>query len=215
MPVFAFKVKPESDDHYHEPTDSIVRQPRQYVASLTKERAKTLTIAREGNWNEERAAGRSAKCFVCDEPDMAVTPKPKGVVMCCNACGAGRRDNLLLEGAIKAGFDCGPGPSHRRRGDFAKLHPASEASLAGLKPAENRVLAFCAGKTSKRDYFEVPGRSIVGECHVSWRDMTPLLKRLADRGLLRVRSNDYAAKRPTQIAFLVDPVDLVKRLGPA
>jgi hypothetical protein len=213
MPVFAFKVKPESDDHYQEPTDSRVRQPKQYVAPLTIERAKTITIERDGSWNEERAAGRSAKCFVCDEPDMAVTPKSKGVMMCCNACGAGLRDRLLLEAAIKAGLDCGPGPSHRRRGDFAKLHPASEAALAGLKPAEKRVLVFCAKETSKRDWFPVPGRSIVGECHVSWRDMTPLLNRLADRGLIRVRSNDYAAKRTTQIGFLVDPVDLVRRFA--
>jgi hypothetical protein len=42
--------------------------------------------------------------------------------------------------------------------------------------------------------------------------MIPLLKRLADRGLLRIRSNKYACKRRTQIAFLVDPADLSKRL---
>jgi hypothetical protein len=192
-----------------------LRQPKQYVAPLTIERAKTLTIKRDGSWNEERAAGRNAGCFACGSFDMAVTPKPKGVVMCCNACGAGRRDNLLFEGAIKAGFECGPGPSHRRRGDFAKLLLASEAALARLKPAERRVLVFCATQTRTRDWVEVSRRSIVGTCNVSARDVIPLLNRLAERGLLRVRSNDYAAKRTTQIAFLVDPRDLVTRLWTA
>jgi DNA-binding MarR family transcriptional regulator len=87
-----------------------------------------------------------------------------------------------------------------------------EASLAGLKPAERRVLKFIAGKTSSWEWFPVPGRSIVKECHVSWRDMTPLLKRLAKRGLIRVRSNKYAVKRTTQIALRVHPSNLSRRL---
>jgi hypothetical protein len=137
--------------------------------------------------------------------------------MCCNGCGAGKRKGAsrLLDAAAAAGFERGPGPSHRRRGDFAKLPAASEASIAGLKRAERRVLAFCSTKTMTRDWVEVSRRSIVGTCNVSARDVIPLLNRLAERGLLRVRSNNYAAKRRTQIGFLVDPRDLVMRLWTA
>jgi hypothetical protein len=144
---------------------------------------------------------------------MAVTPKPKGVMMCCNSCGAGLRDSYLLEAAIKTGLDCGPGPSHRRRGDFAKLPTASEGAIAGLKRAEKRVLAFCVKETMTRDWFPVSQRQIVAECGGSKRDAIPILDRLAERGLIRVRSNNYKAKRTTQIAFLVDPVDLVRRFA--
>ena len=144
-----------------------------------------------------------------------VSAKAKGVVMCCNACGAGKRDALLLEGAIKAGFECGPGPVQRRRPDLSKLLPASEAALAELKRAEKRVLAFCAKQTASREWFEVSQREIVAECGGSKRDAIPLLNRLAERGLIRVRSNAYKAKRRTQIAFVVDPADLVRRFGTA
>jgi len=146
---------------------------------------------------------------------MAVSAKPKGVVMCCNECSAGklRGDNVLLDAAVKAGFECGPGPIKRR--GVPKLFPASEAALAGLKKAERRVLAFCAKQTTTREWFESSRRSIVETCHVSARDVIPLLNRLAERVLIRIRSNNYKAKRRTQIAFVVDPVDLVKRLWTA
>ena len=212
MPVIAPKVNQE----YRKPTLFLHSgQPKQFVAPLTKERAKALTLARFGDWDEEKGSGRNVGCFACGECAMAVTAKPKGVVMCCNGCGAGKRDRLLFEAAVAEGFDLGAGPDRRRRGDLAKLHPASEAALAGLKKAEKRVLAFCAGKTMTRDWLPVSRRSIVGTCNVSARDVIPLLNRLAERGLLRVRSNDYAAKRTTQIAFLVDPRDLVTRLWTA
>jgi hypothetical protein len=185
--------------------------PKVY-SSLTKERAKALTLGQGGNWNEGKGTGRNAGCFVCGVYDMAVSAKPKGVVMCCNACGAGKRDGLLLEGAIKAGFECGPAPARRTRPDLSKLLPASEAALAGLKKAEKRVLAFCAGKTSTRDWVEVSQRAIVEACGGSKRDAIPLLGRLAERVLIRIRSNNYKAKRRTQVAFVVDPVDLVRRL---
>jgi len=193
-------------------TDANRTQPKGYVSPVTNERAKALTLGQGGNWNERKGAGRNAGCFACGVYDMAVSAKPKGVVMCCNACGAGKRDSLLLEGAIKAGFECGPGPD-RRQGRPAPLMPASEASLAGLKPAERRVLAFCAQKAKARDWLEVSQREIVTECGGSKRDAIPLLNRLADRGLIRVRSNGYKAKRRTQIAFVVDPLDLGRRFA--
>jgi hypothetical protein len=219
MPVFAFKVKPESDDHYHEPTDSIVRQPKQFVPPETKARAKKLTLAWGGRWKEDKACGRNAFCPIpdCGCFEVAITPKRAGVLMCCNGCGAGKRkgDSRLLDAAAAAGFECGPGVDRRRRPDLSKLQPASESALAGLKPAEKRVLAFCAKQTRTRDWVEVSQGEIVGTCSVSCRDAIPLLDRLAARGLIRVRSNEYKLKRRTQIGFLVDPADLVRRFGTA
>jgi hypothetical protein len=211
MPVTAIKIKPLWTKPVEVPGES---QPRQeYVAPLTKENAKKLTLARFGDWNEETGKGRNAGCFACGTYQMAVTPGRKGVLLACNECHAEKRGRLLFDAARAEGFELGAGPDRRRRRGDLSLHPASESALAGLKKAEKRVLAFCAGKTMTRDYFEVPGRSIVGACRVSWRDVIPLLNRLAERGLIRVRSNNYAAKRPTQVAFLVDPVDLVKGSG--
>lgn len=191
-----------------------VRQPRQeFIAPDTKDHAKALTLARGGDWNAETNKGRNAGCFACGGYQMAVTPKNKGVLLACNDCHA-ERTGELFEAAVAAGFECGPGSDRRRRGN-AKLPAASDTSVAELKPAEKRVLAFCAKETSTRDWFEVSRRSIVGTCNVSARDAIPLLGRLAKRGLLRVRSNNYAAKRRTQIGFLVDPVDLVRRFDVA
>ncbi len=185
---------------------------RQYVAALTRERAKALTLARGGDWNDDRRTGRNAGCFVCGAYAMAVTAKPKGVVMCCNECGAGkaRGDNALLDAAVVAGFERGRGPT-RRRGNPSMLPKAPDASLVGLKRAERRVLTFCAGQTATRQWFEISQRAIVAECGGSKRDAIPLLGRLAERGLIRVRSNNYTLRRRTQVAFLVDPVDLVGR----
>lgn len=211
MPVTAIKIKPLWTKLVEAPRES---QPRQeYVAPLTKENAKKLTLARHGTWDGE-TKGRNASCFVCGSCQMSVTAKPKAVVMCCNDPHCGSRGKPLFKAALAAGFDFTPGPDRRRRPDLS-LHPASESALAGLKKAEKRVLAFCAGKTMTRDWLPVSRRSIVGTCNVSARDVIPLLNRLAERGLLRVRSNDYAAKRTTQIAFLVDPRDLVTRLWTA
>lgn len=185
------------------------------VPPLTKERAKALTLGQGGNWNEGKGTGRNAGCFACGVYAMSITAKPKGVVMCCNDCGAGKLkgDNVLLDAAVKAGFECGPGPIKRR--GVPKLFPASEAALAGLKKAEKRVLAFCAGKTATRDWFEASQRAIVEACGGSKRDAIPLLNRLAERGLIRVQSNRFKAKRRTKIGFLVDPVGLVQRLWTA
>src|SRR5271157_6544316 len=158
--------------------------PKQYfISPLTRERAWTLTAGQGGSWNEEKGTGRGAVCFVCGVFDMAVTAKPKGVVMCCNSCGAGKEwqgDSRLLDAAVKAGFDCGPGPA-RRRGMRGGLGAAAESQLAGIKRAEKRVLAFCAKQTATRDWFEVSQRAIVKEGGGSKRDAIPLLNRLAER----------------------------------
>jgi hypothetical protein len=74
------------------------------------------------------------------------------------------------------------------------------------------VLKFVAAQTSTEDWFEASKRTIAASCRVSERDSVMYLGRLADRGLLKVRSNNYAAKRRTQVQFLVDPVDLCQRL---
>jgi hypothetical protein len=212
MPATAYKVNTERSSSYRKfgPANDNPTKPQPYVSSDTKERAKDITAARGGEWNDEKGAGRKLKCFVCDELDMAVTAKTKGVLMCCNSCGAGMRDKVLFEAAIAAGFDCGPGPA-RRRPDL-KLRPASDDMLYGLKPAARRVLAFCAAKTSTRDWVEVSQAEVVPTCHISCRGFTLNLRRLAERGLIRVRSNNYAVKRRTQIGFLVDPVDLAGRI---
>jgi hypothetical protein len=81
-----------------------------------------------------------------------------------------------------------------------------------MKRAERRVLKYCVGQTATGEWFEISQREIVPACRISCRDMIPLLERLKARGLLRLKSNNYAAKRRTQIAFLVEPVDLSRRL---
>jgi hypothetical protein len=211
MPVTAIKIRPLWTKPVEAPGES---QPRQeYVAPLTKENAKKLTLARYGTWDGE-TKGRNASCFVCGSCQMSVTAKPKAVVMCCNDPHCGSRGKPLFKAALAAGFDLTPGPDRRRRPDLS-LHPASESAIAGLKKAEKRVLAFCAGKTMTRDWVEVSQGEIVGTCSVSCRDAIPLLDRLSARGLIRVRSNEYKLKRRTQIGFLVDPVDLVRRFGTA
>ena len=132
--------------------------------------------------------------FECGSYDMAVTAKPVvGVVLCCNSCGV--RGKPLFEKAVAAGFDLGPGPDRRRRPDLSKLQPASEAALARLKRAERRVLAFLSTQTRTREWFEASRRLIVETCHVSARDVIPLLKKLAERALIRIRSNNYKLKR--------------------
>jgi hypothetical protein len=81
-----------------------------------------------------------------------------------------------------------------------------------MKPAEKRVLKFIASLTAAETWFYVSQREIVPACRVSCRDMIPLLKRLAARGLIRIKSNKYACKRRTQIEFRVDRGDLCRRL---
>jgi hypothetical protein len=96
---------------------------------------------------------------------------------------------------------------HRHR-----LYPAKAEALNGMKRAERRVLKFIASQTATGEWFEISRREIVAACHISDRDALPLLERLKERGLIRIKSNNYAAKRRTQIAFLVEPVDLVRKL---
>jgi hypothetical protein len=81
-----------------------------------------------------------------------------------------------------------------------------------MKPAERRVLKFIAGKTSTGEWLAISQREIAKNCGGSKRDSIPFLERLAARGLIRIRSNNYACKRRTQIAFRVDPMDLSRRL---
>jgi hypothetical protein len=175
------------------------------------QRARALTLAWGGEWNEDTHKGRSAVCPECGVYEIAITPKPgKGVLLICNACGAGGRgDNRLVIAAARAGFECGAGNVKTGR---HRLWPASAEALAGMKRAERRVLKYCASQTSTGGWFELSRRTIVASCRISDRDAIPLLKRLADRGLLRIKSNNYAAKRRTQIAFRVDAVDLFRRL---
>jgi hypothetical protein len=176
------------------------------------QRARGLTLAWGGEWNEETHKGRKAICPECGALDVSITPKAgKGVLLICNACNAGGRgDSRLVLAAARAGFECGAGNGikpHRHR-----LYPANAEALAGMKRAERRVLKFIAGQTFTGEWLEVSRREIVAACHISDRDAMPLLKRLEARDLLRVKSNKYACKRRTEIAFRVDPTDLSRRL---
>jgi hypothetical protein len=175
-----------------------------------RQRARALTLAWEGEWNEETHKGRKAICPECGVLDLSITPKTR-VLLICNACHAGGGgDNSLVIAAKRAGFECGAGngtkPARHR------LYPANAEAITGMKRAETRVLKYCASQTSTGEWFEISQREIVPACRMSCRDMIPLLKRLAARGLLRVKSNKYACKRRTQIAFLLDPANLFRRL---
>jgi hypothetical protein len=178
-----------------------------------RRRAEALTRMWGGNWNDETHKGRNASCPIhgcCDA--VSITPKAGiGLALICNGCRAGDRgDDSLLTAARMAGIDCGPGNGKRPAGH--RLWPASSDSITGLRRAERRVLKYCASQTSTGEWFEVSQREIVKNCGGSKRDAIPFLERLADRDLIRIRSNGYAAKRRTQIEFRVDPVDLFKRL---
>ena len=129
-------------------------------------------------------------------------------------CRAGDKgDDSLVKSAGKAGFDCGYGGTKPNK--YA-LHSASKQALAGLKRAEKRVLTYVAGlPLVKTVGLRLSRRAIVVTCHITERDVPLNLKRLAARGLLRIRANNYAAKRRTQVAFLVDRADLSERLGNA
>jgi hypothetical protein len=181
-------------------------------ASDDGERARGLTVTWGGEWNEATHKGRKAACPECGVFDVSITPKAgKGVLLICNACGAGGRgDSRLVLAAARSGFECGAGNGakpHRHR-----LYPAKAEALGGMKRAERRVLKFAAAQISTGEWLELSRREIVAACHISDRDAIPLLKRLEARGLIRIRSNNYAAKRRTQIAFRVDRADLCRRL---
>jgi hypothetical protein len=175
------------------------------------QRTRALTLAWGGEWNEETHKGRKATCPECGVFDVSILPKAgKGVLLICNACHAGARgDSSLVLAATLAGFECGPGNGTAGR---HLLWPASAEAIAGMKRAERRVLKCAAAQTSTGEWFELSRRDIVAACHISDRDAIPLLKRLEARGLIRIRSNNYACKRRTQIAFRVDPADLCRRL---
>jgi hypothetical protein len=179
-----------------------------------RRRAETITRAWGGDWDNEKSRGRNAACQICGCCAVAVTPGRKGVLLVCNEgtcrAGLGHGDDRLITAARMDGFDCGPGNGRRPAGH--KLLPASSDSITGLKRAERRVLKFAAAQTSTGAPFDLARRQVVPACRISDRDFIPLLERLKARGLIRIRSNKYAAKRPTQIAFLVDPVDLSRRL---
>jgi hypothetical protein len=180
-----------------------------------RQRAEALTRQWGGNWNEATHKGRDAVCQICGCYSVAITPKAgKGVLLICNEieCRAGkeRGDDRLITAARMDGFDCGPGNGSKSH--WRGIHPAPSEALVGMKPAERRVLKYCASQTSTGEPFEVTQREIAKNCGGSKRDAIPYLERLKARGLIRIRSNKYAAKRPTQIAFLFDPVDLSRRL---
>jgi DNA-binding MarR family transcriptional regulator len=176
-----------------------------------EQRAQALTVAWIGEWNEETHKGRKAACPVCGVFDLSITPKNGRVLLICNACNAGARgDSSLVLAAKQAGFECGAG--NGTKSARHRLYPASADALDAMKRAEKRVLRFIASQTATEGWFEVSQREIVPACRISCRDMIPLLKRLEARDLIRIRSNNYAAKRRTQIAFRVDPVNLAKRL---
>jgi hypothetical protein len=176
------------------------------------QRARALTLAWGGEWNEETHRGRKATCPECGVFDVSITPKAgKGVLLICNACHAGARgDSSLVLAATLAGFECGPG--NGTKPNRYRLYPAKAEALAGMKRAERRVLKYCASQTATGEWFEVSQREIAKNCGGSKRDAIPYLERLKARGLIRIKSNGYAAKRRTQIAFLVEPVDLSRRL---
>jgi DNA-binding MarR family transcriptional regulator len=177
-----------------------------------RQRGRTLTLAWGGEWNEETHKGRKSACPECGVFDVSITPKAgKGVLLICNACSAGARgNNRLVLAAARSGFECGAGNGTKPHRHM--LYPAKDEALTGMKRAERRVLKYCASQTSTGEWFELSRREIVAACHISDRDAIPVLKRLEARGLIRVKSNKYACKRRTQIAFRVDPVDLVRRL---
>jgi hypothetical protein len=181
-----------------------------------RRRAEALTRMWGGVWNEATHKGRNAACPIngCGDA-VSITPKAgKGILLVCNGngCRAGLAygDDSLITAARMAGIDCGPGNGRKPSGH--RLWPASSDSITGLKRAERRVLKFVAAQTSTEDWFEVSKRTIASACRVSERDSVMYLGRLAARGLIRIRSNNYACKRCTQISFLVEPVDLCRRL---
>lgn len=182
-----------------------------------KERAKALTKAWEGAWNDATTRSRGSACPVCGGCYVSITATPKnGILLCCNACGAGKAkgDDGLIKAAAAIGIDCGPGIIASRLNPGPRpLPPASQEKIEGLKPAERRVLTFVARQAVYREWVEVSRRSIVSECRVSSRDATALLDRLAIRGLFRIRSNKYEIKHRTRISFLVNPADLSSRIG--
>jgi hypothetical protein len=172
-------------------------------------RARALTLDWRGDWNEDTQKGRNAACPLCGVFEVSVTPRAGKVLLICNACGAGKRgDDSLVLSAKLAGIECGAVTKNLRH----RLWPATAQALDRMRPAEKRVLKFVAAQTSTGDWLEVSQREIAAACKTSKRDPIPLLKRFQARGLLRVRSNNYACKRLTQIAFLVDPADLCRRL---
>jgi hypothetical protein len=173
-------------------------------------RARGLTAEWGGEWNDATGRARNAACPACGEYAVSITPKGSKLFLICNGCRAGAKgDNRLVDAARMAGYDCGPGNGRR----YGGLLPASAQAIVGLKKAERRVLKFVAAQTSTAAWFEVSQRKLVAECGGSKRDAIPILERLAERGLLRIMSNKHAAKRPTQVAFSVDPVDLCVRLA--
>jgi hypothetical protein len=71
---------------------------------------------------------RNARCFVCDEPEMSVTPTGDGgVVACCNGCGA--RKWPMFNAAEKAGVRLSAPRSVKRK-------------LSGQERAELQVAIF-------------------------------------------------------------------------
>jgi len=178
-----------------------------------RRRAETLTRLWDGIWDHEKQHGRKATCPIngCGEA-LSITPKAGiGLALICNGCRAGDRgDDSLLTAARMEGIDCGPGNGKRPEGH--RVWPAPSDSITGLKRAERRVLKYAAAQTSTGAWFDLPRRTTVAACHISDRDFIKLLERLEARGLIRVRSNEYALKRPTRIEFKVDPVDLARRL---
>jgi hypothetical protein len=173
-------------------------------------RARSLTLAWNGDWNKDTQKGRNAACPVCGVFAVSIPPKASKVLLVCNECKAGKnRDNRLVIAAALAGIDCGSGGDKTSRG---KLWPAPDEAIAGLKKAEKRVLRFAVAQTSTGAWFGISKRTIAAACRVSERDAIPFLRRLADRGLIGIQSNNWANKHQTQVRFLVDPIDLGVRL---
>jgi hypothetical protein len=73
-------------------------------------RARALTLAWKGDWNEETHKGRNAGCPQCGVCAVSITPKGGKVLLICNECKAGDRgDNSLVVAAKLDGIECGSG----------------------------------------------------------------------------------------------------------
>jgi DNA-binding MarR family transcriptional regulator len=69
-----------------------------------------------------------------------------------------------------------------------------------LKPAEKRILAFCVDRAETLGWFEVSQRQITAGCRVSSRDVTPILDRLAARGLILLKIHHfYRSMKRTEV----------------
>lgn len=177
-----------------------------------KDRAKAITEALDGEWNEIDGKGRYARCLVCEAPEMSVTPTPKAILVHCHRCGkAGQRRLFAL---ARKGFDLRGDPpprKHRRKG----LPVADSDALIGLTPPQRRALLALAKHAKGGQWLEARQRWLVETCRVSGRDAIPLVTDLVGAGFVYVQGNSRKPYQTTTMRFLVDPADLERRLEKA